>query len=287
MRHCHSWSSAVLPLSGRCFVRYRKEEPFEEVVTSSSSPLGISEAAFCGNSYYLSQLRASRYRKDFSSAGCSGRSPSLNESTSYDIKAGDILLDFQGSVHRFSQNKRSVDVSGVITSYFNASEQSLRAKATLPELINTMHWHDGSSVPELSRGNISIGSILMFAAAKDAILKSSPSSAVPNRGHRLPSVQKYPIRNGSIFFCERKSLAYYSIEEGMGYVEAIAERCRLVAPKCVLQPILCRRSPHGASGLAWERNRDHHLKFKTKRDVGIQSFLIKLANNDESQYENK
>lgn len=288
---------AALPLSGRCFTRYKKEELFQEVITSSSSPLGISEAAFSGNSYYLSQLRTFRSREGSFRTRSQGSSSSVSVDLSPSIKTGDILLDFREAVPSFGQNKRCVDVSGVATSYYDASVRCPHAKATLPELMKTMHWHDGSSVPELSRGRIPIGNILVFAAAKDTLfapsstLKSvlSPSisngltsSALLNPGPARPSLQMYFIKNGSSFFCEKRSLVYHSVEEGLDFVEVIAERCRLVASKCVLQPIFCKRGPPVCSEISRARNKIPYPKTKRGESTQIQSFVIKMIGSPRS-----
>lgn len=287
--NAHKVFRSLLPLSGRCFVRYKSAESFQEVPTSSSS-IGSSESAISGNNYYSSQFRALRCQSS-SSGRVVSRSISSSPAVINSIIPGDILLDFRQSTVVHSRDKRCVDVSGVSTSFIDAPERSLHAKATLPELLRSMQWHDGSSVPELRRGNMPIGSILVLAAGRN---HHYSSTAMKKRMHSSPfsntltnvdpmndtysdnSLEKHHVRNGSSFFCERRALEYYSMEEALSLVEVIAERCRLVAPRCVLQPITlagCREVSEKAI-----RESRIHRKF-LKKETGTQGFLIKVASN--------
>lgn len=229
------WTRAVLrgrshcsiALTGRCFTRNSSSEPFQEVIGSRSSPFGLNEATFTGNSYFLSRLGHARRCTE---ARFNKLPPRRR------IAPGDLLVEFvrgplcvpEGRVHQ-----RLVDVSGVSTSYFNAEEHSRHAKATLSEVVDTMHWHDGSSIPEVERGSVAIGGLRISAAYADLPECSREQSFKALRDNPL---KIYEVRNGSSFLLGRRNVSFQSHAEYLSCVQILAERCYEASQKSVLCP---------------------------------------------------
>lgn len=120
----------------------------------SGAPLAQRERALpsslVGNSYYTQ-----RYKARGSAGHRAGDSPAGPSSLRF--FSGDVVLRLRRSaVPRELAHKRVVDVTGMQTSFFNSSEHSRSALATVEETLATMHLHDGHEVPALQRGDVDL-----------------------------------------------------------------------------------------------------------------------------------
>nr|CCC95038.1 unnamed protein product [Trypanosoma congolense IL3000] len=210
---------APLTLSGRCYWGRRTGEAGQFVYSAvldaaGGKCAGNTPLTFVGNSYY-----ERRFDKKASSA-----SPSLPP-----LHAGDVVLKSSLAVPAHLRSRRTVDVTGIQTSYFDASERNRRALCAVGSVIQSMHLYDGHEVPELRRGNVALGKVVALCAyATSGASASSPA---------VPSLVL--LENVARALTKRRSLLYYSEADGVQLVRVIAEGCRAAAEQEIhIQPVM-------------------------------------------------
>ncbi|CCW66839.1 unnamed protein product [Phytomonas sp. Hart1] len=262
MNHCYS-RYLTLQLTGRCILMQnvitkknqhndnfveltpsfnKKDDPSMATRQASAIPQSLS-----GNSYYhrrfLNATSSSRQHLDTSS------SQGLRSDTH--IYAGDLLIrTISSSIPRRLRYLPMVDVTGIRTSYFDASERSNGALATMDEILQTMHWHDGNEVPALRRGEVPIGRLVVLCTyPTQTEYHKQGLPTFKGRCHtevRVPCVSvslpralqsTVVVENAGVFFLNRRgSLLYHSDFESLQMAKTIAVRCQSVCTRTTLRP---------------------------------------------------
>ncbi|CCW61895.1 unnamed protein product [Phytomonas sp. EM1] len=255
----------ALQLTGRCVLLMKSMDTnkdqhrssFMELTSSSSLnegndvPISTRQAfaipqSLSGNSYYHRRfLGSASSRQQVDPPG------SLGLRSETHLNAGDLLLHaISSSVSRHLRHLPMADVTGIRTSYFDASERSKNALATLDEVVETMHWHDGSEVPALKRGEVPVGRLVVLCTyptrrefhkqglpaveGRCSTEKRVPCVSVPLFRALQASVM---VENAGVFFLNRRgSLFYHSDFEALQMAKAVAARCHSVCRRTMLRP---------------------------------------------------
>ncbi|RNF07787.1 hypothetical protein TraAM80_03161 [Trypanosoma rangeli] len=210
--------SATSLLTGRCFwgrrttptgpFVYTAFRPRKEGNHSQRIPI-----SFLGNTYYERRFGRLPSSHD-TSPGTSFSLPSLS--------AGDVLVKMGSATPAALRGRRIVDVTGIQTSFLDASERDASARFRIDDVVHSMHMHDGHEVPELNRGIVDIGKLAVLCA-------------FPIAG----ATSLLPLENVSGTLLKRRSLGYRSEEEGTQLVRVIAEGCQAGALRGLcLRPVM-------------------------------------------------
>ncbi|KAF8294266.1 hypothetical protein TcYC6_0101390 [Trypanosoma cruzi] len=205
-------------ITGRCFWGRRTTPNGPLVYTAVGSQKGSDDRrrtpiSFIGNTYYERRFGGSRSTQS-TPLGTSLALPSLRN--------GDILVKMGSATPASLRGRRIVDVTGIQTSFFDASERNARARCCIDDVVHSMHMHDGHEVPELNRGTVDIGRLTVLCA-------------FPVAG----TASLLVLENASQALLKRRSLGYRSEEEGVQLVRVIAESCRAAALRRIcLHPVM-------------------------------------------------
>eukprot|EP00796_Vickermania_ingenoplastis_P004308 gene4308-3123_t len=191
---------------GLCRGAIKNTNEIQEV----SGGAGGIRGAFIGNTYYESRL----LRKGSSNATAGGS-----------LQTGDLLIELEDSPLPQMIGKQRVDTAGFETSYLKAKGRTARAMMPLTEVVDNMHLHDGSSVPEVCRGDVPTGRL-------------SVRGVYVGRHARRVGLHPptFPVRNAALLF-SRSSMNVTSREEGVALLGAVVERCRSMGRSYVLRPV--------------------------------------------------
>ncbi|KAH9600142.1 hypothetical protein LSM04_003913 [Trypanosoma melophagium] len=234
--------SALPVLTGRCFWgrRLTPSGPllYSAVVSSGGAPLSL-----LGNTYYerrfgkkktssSTQVGEGRRGRGEIAMGSTGE-PNHGEDFITPsrrlppLSAGDIVVKMSSATPASMRGRRLVDVTGIHTSYFNASERNTHARLCMDDVVDSMHLYNGHEVPELKRGVVAIGRITVLCAFPFSGSRTSSSSSL------------FVVQNASTTLLKRNNLVYRSEEEGVQIVRVIAENCRAAALKQLrLSPVM-------------------------------------------------
>nr|CCC52965.1 conserved hypothetical protein, fragment [Trypanosoma vivax Y486] len=130
-------------LSGRCFwgrLLHNRGQIQYTAVEWGNSDIPTS---LLGNTYY-----ERRFGRRSASAAVVREKEMANNSLP-SLRPGDIVVRTTSSVPFSLRSRRLVDVTGICTSYFNASERNPRARCKVDDVIQSMHLYDGHEIPEL------------------------------------------------------------------------------------------------------------------------------------------
>ncbi|RNF21011.1 uncharacterized protein Tco025E_03550 [Trypanosoma conorhini] len=169
--------------------------------------------SFLGNTYY---------ERRFGKATSSHGAPPGGSLSPPPLRAGDVLVRMGSAAPAALRGRRIVDVTGIHTSFLDASERDASARCCIDDVVHSMHMHDGHEVPELNRGSVDIGRLAVLCA-------------FPVGGAAL----LLPLENVSRTLLKRRSLGYRSEEEGVQLVRVIAEGCCAGASRGLrLRPVM-------------------------------------------------
>lgn len=214
-------------LSRRCFVRYSSKEPFTEVAAARGAAALSGgthlSTSFAGNSYYSALLNPAA-------------ATSADAARPLQWNPGDVVIEYRSTpfVPSSLQQRRVVDVSGISTSFYDASERSPSAKASLSELYQTMHWHDGSVVPELCRGSLPVGHLT---------IRGVYHHNVGSGGRR--ALKTFPIENAAALFLSSSSLTFESHDSGKIATQLLVGKL-IAAPPYLMIPVTARGEKRNA-----------------------------------------
>ncbi|ORC86162.1 uncharacterized protein TM35_000302020 [Trypanosoma theileri] len=222
---------STLPVvTGRCFWgrRLTPNGPllYSAVLSSGSAPLSL-----LGNSYYERRFGGKRETMGKNGALIQREEAIAPSRKLPPLSAGDIVVKMSSATPASLRGRRVVDVTGIQTSYFNASERNTHARRCMDDVVESMHLYDGHEVPELKRGVVPIGRITVLCAfplsgSETSLLSSSSSSSAA-----LSSSSLLVVQNATKTLLKRSNLVYRSEEEGVQLVRVIAENCRAAALK--------------------------------------------------------
>ncbi|EAN79401.1 uncharacterized protein TEOVI_000158100 [Trypanosoma equiperdum] len=207
-------------LSGRCYwgkpsgfagsLVYMPLTGSEDSTNHCGTPL-----TFLGNSYY--ERRFGRKLP----ASCVASLPPLYP--------GDVVVKSTSATPASFRSRRLVDVTGIQTSFFDASERNRSAHRRVDDVIQSMHLYDGHEVPELHRGSAAVGKVMVFCAYPTGTTARSP----------LTPSSLVILENAAASLLNRRSSLYHSDSDGVQLVRVIAESCRAAAAQGLyLRPVV-------------------------------------------------
>ncbi|GET86900.1 hypothetical protein, conserved [Leishmania tarentolae] len=176
---------------------------------------GALPASLAGNSYY-----ARRY----STHGGTRRGTSGATESHVRFRNGDLVLRLcLSAVSRELSHKRIVDVTGIQTSFHNASERHSRALATVEEAVQTMHLHDGHEVPALQRGDVNLVRLQPKCVYISPPLSHSAAAgevAVVDLRHLSSALR--PLSNPDVLLAQARRLSFRSEMEAVQTAQVMA-----------------------------------------------------------------
>ncbi|KAG8346985.1 hypothetical protein TRVL_02189 [Trypanosoma vivax] len=212
-------------LSGRCFwgrLLHNRGQIQYTAVEWGNSDIPTS---LLGNTYY-----ERRFGRRSASAAVVREKEMANNSLP-SLRPGDIVVRTTSSVPFSLRSRRLVDVTGICTSYFNASERNPRARCKVDDVIQSMHLYDGHEIPELNRGQVALGKLVVLCAF--------PRSGTMNASSLLGEKSLVLLENAALMLLNRSSLTYSSDAENVQLVRKIAEGCQIAAAGTLcLEPVL-------------------------------------------------
>ncbi|KAG5509537.1 hypothetical protein JKF63_06242 [Porcisia hertigi] len=193
-------------------------------LTSSESSMGNRRGAvpvsLAGNGYY-----ARRY----SSRGATRRGALGATESDVQFRSGDLVLRLCFSaVPRELAHKRIVDVTGLQTSFHNASEKRSHALATVEEAVKTMHLHDGYEVPAVQRGNVNLvrlqpGCVYVPPPPPSLVPPHPPGAGgtpVVSLRHLYSALR--PLRNPDVLLAQTRRLSFRCEMEAVQTAQVMA-----------------------------------------------------------------
>ncbi|KEG08740.1 hypothetical protein DQ04_06531000 [Trypanosoma grayi] len=204
-------------LTGRCFWGRRAAPTgpllYTAVTSRSDTPLSL-----VGNTYYERRFG----KKATATTTAAGAAAAAAATTTLPpLCAGDVVVRMGSATPASLRNHRVVDVTGIQTSFLDASERNGRARLRVDDVVNSMHLHNGHEVPEVRRGAVAVGRLTVLCA-------------FPLAG----AASLVPLLNAAGTLLKRQSLTYHSEEEGVQLVRVLGENCRAAALQRVcLRPV--------------------------------------------------
>lgn len=228
-------SSRYLPIkpSGRCLYHppsllLPKKDPTATAFVELCGAHGSSQ----NSAAHLSLTANGYYQRRYAFA----RTQTAGPESSTSFFEGDLVVrPVLSTTPTPLRHHRMVDVTGVNTSYYAASETDHRMLSTVDEAVRSMHLHDGTEVPYLHRGDVPIGKLVVHCVCSDGGSSGRLKVSFSEQQMRRSCVV---VHNAAAVLLGKRRMVFRSKEVALEMSQALANRCRDALPHLELHPMV-------------------------------------------------